>query len=369
MDIKELKIEGYEKVFHCKDEESGLNSIIAVNNNNRGRICLGGCRMYPYSTEGEMLKDALTLSKKMTYKNALANLDFGGSKCVIMGDPKKNKSEKLLLAMASFINFFNDKFYTGNDAQIYTGQDVGINEEDVEVMAERTEYLVGRRSKSGDPSIPTGLGVYIGIKAAAKEIFNKDSLKDLIIVVQGLGNVGENLLKYLYKEGCKIIVTDLNKEKIDEAVKKYGVFPIYDTNEIFSVRCHIFSPNVTGSGISGGALDEEKLMSIYKNKIDEKIILAGGTNVVLSDPYLIEKVNELTGLYLLPSEVVNAGGVISVASDITGETKEEVEKKVISIGSTVTEIIIKSHEESKPLNEVTEKIGNDRIFGKGARVF
>lgn len=356
MKIEEIKVKDYEKVFQCKDEESKLNAVIAIHNSNRGKICLGGCRMHQYPDDKDMLKDALILSKKMTYKNALANLNFGGAKCIIRGNPEKDKTENLLLAMAEFVNYF--------EGEVYTGQDSGITEEDVETMSQKTKYLVGRKLKSGDPSIPTGLGIYVGIKSAVKEILNKDSLKELTIVVYGLGNVGLNLLEHLSKEECKIIVSDAKKEKIEFAVKKYGVTPFYDVENIFSVPCSIFSPNVTGSTINGGALDEDRINLLYKNKLEKYLIIAGGTNVPLVNTELIKKINSLENLFLIPPEVINAGGVISVASDITGETKSQVKEKVTNIGKTISEMIQRAKKEKRPLNEIAEEIAYDRIYKK-----
>ena len=363
MKIKQIRRKGYEKIFHAKDNISGLNAIISIHNTNRGEICLGGCRMYPYHNFNDMLEDSLGLSKKMTYKNAMANLHFGGSKCVIRADPKQDKNNSLLLAMADFINEFNEKYDDGK--KIYTGQDVGITQEDVKIMNERTKYLVKGKLLGSDPGPPTSLGIYGGIKSAVSEIFQEDNLEDLVISVHGLGNVGSGLLKYLKKEKSKIIATDLKKEKIKESRKVYGnkITFLDNPNEIFSESVHVFSPNVPGSNYGGGALDEKRLKKIYQQKIEENLIIAGGTNIVLTKTSLINLVNKLGGLYFIPPEVINAGGVISVASDLNPKaTKKSVEKQILGIGDTVREIIIKSRKTGKPINEITEQLVNERIY-------
>ncbi|HIG52182.1 TPA: Glu/Leu/Phe/Val dehydrogenase [Candidatus Pacearchaeota archaeon] len=354
MEIKNLNFPTHEKVMHCKDKSSGLNAVISIHDTNFGKTCLGGCRMYPYSSDNEMIQDALELSRKMTSKNALANLCFGGSKCVIRGDPKKDKTEKLLLSMGKFINSFKGK--------IYTGQDSGISSEDVNLMAKETEYLVGRSQKSGDPSIPTALGIYFGLKGAVKSKLNQEDFSDLDIIIFGAGSVGTNLVKIMQNESCKIYLTDIEKKNIKRIEKEFPIIPIYETEKIFEIPCNIFSPNVTGSTLKGGALNKKRLISIYNNRKNKNsVIIGGGTNVIFDNFSTNKYAGSLENLTVIPPQIINAGGVISVASEITGETRNQVYEKISKIGNTIEEIIIESEKTSFSLNEISENLAFERI--------
>lgn len=359
MAIKEIESSGYERIVLCNDHSLNFDAVIVIHNTNRGKICLGGCRMYPYSDNDEMVEDAKKLSEKMTYKNALSELNFGGSKCVIRGDPQKDKNERILLGMADFINYFNN---TGMGKLVYTGQDVGISASDVEIMSKRTNYLVGLKNKSGDPAIPTALGVFYGINSAAKEIFNKPSIEGLTIGIYGLGNVGFNLVKHLCKEKCTLIAFEKNRnENLFFAEKNCNV-KFVSEEEFFNTGYHVFSPNVPGVNVSGGALDDKKLDSLYQKKLSKDLIIAGSTNTPLLNSSLMEKINSFEGMYLIPPEIINAGGVISVASDLTGETSEQVNGKIKKIGVRVAELISCSRTKKKPLNEVTKEIAFKKVY-------
>jgi leucine dehydrogenase len=357
MHLKELNVEGYEKVYQCTDPVSGLNAITVIHNTNRGEICLGGCRMFPYKSDEEMLEDALHLSSKMTYKNALAKLDFGGSKCVIRADPNSQKTRELLLAMGRFIDAL--------DGQLYTGQDSGITAEDVDLMHEETSFLVGLKGKSGNPAIPTALGVYAAMVTSVREIKRMAHLNGLHIVVYGLGGVGYNLLEHLQGKGAKVFVTDSRKEQIDKALKEYDVIPVYDPEKIFSVPCDIFSANVTGSTYEGGALNKKRVDIIYNSRRGRgDVIICGGTNVLFTDKNLVEYVHRLPGFHYMPGEVVNAGGVISVASDITGQSSEQVRKKVLEVGETIQEIIDYAKKKKVSYASIAKDIAQERVNPK-----
>jgi leucine dehydrogenase len=354
MQIKELTVSGFEKVYHCIDSESGLNAMTVIHNTKLGKISLGGCRMFPYNSDDEMLEDCLTLASKMTTKNALAKLGFGGSKCVIRANPDSGKSEEMLLAMGRFIDAL--------DGQVYTGQDSGITNKDVETMSEETGFLVGIKNKSGDPAVPTALGVYSAIVNSVRAIKGVSRLEGLHIVVYGLGGVGYNLLHLLSEKGAKIFVSDINIELVNKAVQDFGAIPVYDPKKIFSVPCDIFSPNVTGSTLAGGALDKIKVDMIYNARKGRKdVIVCGGTNVLFCDDKLIEYAHKLKGFHYLPAEVVNAGGVISVASEITGENKENVRRKVLEIGENMLEIIEMAKKKMVSYNQVAYEVANERV--------
>src|SRR3989339_385383 len=200
--IKEMKERGHESIIFCQDRESGLKAIIAVHNTVLGPA-LGGTRMWNYENETLALEDVLRLSKSMTYKSAAAGIGLGGGKAVIIGDPHKAKSESLFRVFGKFINMLNGKYITA--------EDVGTSVADMLNIRKETKFVAGLPEScgsSGDPSPFTAYGVYCGIKAGAKEVYGKDSLKGKTVAIQGLGNVGYSLAKHLHAEGAKLILND-----------------------------------------------------------------------------------------------------------------------------------------------------------------
>ena len=128
----------------------------------------------------------------MTYKNAAMGLNLGGGKAVIIGNPRKDKSEELFRAFGRYVQSLGGRYITA--------EDVGVNVEDMEIIKQETNYVVGLRGKSGDPSPVTAFGVYNGIRACAKEIYGSDSLTGKVVAVQGIGNVGYNVCKHHMKK-------------------------------------------------------------------------------------------------------------------------------------------------------------------------
>ena len=234
--FKELVKRGHEQIALFNDPESGLKGLVAIHNTTLGPA-LGGCRMWKYKTEEEAMIDVLRLSKGMTYKASIAGLNLGGGKAVIIGDAKKDKTEKLFRSFGRFVE--------GLGGRYITAEDVGTNIHDMENVKIETNYVTGISKSlggSGDPSPVTAFGVYMGIKASVKERFNRNNLDGLKISVQGLGHVGSHLVDYLSKDDVKIYVTDIDNKKIDEVVNKYGCTPL-DKDEILSQAVRIYSPN------------------------------------------------------------------------------------------------------------------------------
>src|SRR6056297_956064 len=233
--FKEMEEHGHEQIMFLQDNKVNLKAIIAIHNTVLGPS-LGGCRMWDYDKEDEMITDALRLSEGMTYKSGISNVDFGGAKSVIWGDPHQDKTEGLFRALGKFINTLNGRYSTGTD--------VGTTFDDFVILRKETPF-VGALPKefggSGDSSIATACGVYHGIRACCKEKYGSDSLKHKKIAVQGLGKVGYKLAKRLIDDGCQVYGTDINEEHITRA-KEIGV-SIVKAEEIYDVDCDIFSPN------------------------------------------------------------------------------------------------------------------------------
>mgnify|MGYP002017263757 CR=1 FL=1 len=230
MDIfKKMKKMGHEQIAYFCDPHSGLRGIVAIHNTILGPA-LGGCRMWNYATEEEALIDVLRLSKGMTYKAAIAGLNLGGGKAVIIGNSKKEKSEDLFRSFGRFVE--------GLGGRYITAEDVGTSMKDMEHVRMETNYVTGITKTlggSGDPSPVTAYGVFVGMKAAVKQKLGKDSLEGLKVSVQGLGHVGTYLSEFLYKEGVELFVTDIHEDAIENVVKKYGAKKV-GLDEIYDLK-------------------------------------------------------------------------------------------------------------------------------------
>src|SRR5476651_1454397 len=214
--FNQLELFGHKKVVFCSDPDTGLKAIIAIHDTTLGPA-LGGIRMWAYKTEAEALQDVLRLSKAMTYKAAVSGLNLGGGKAVIIGDSRKDKTEALLRKFGRFIKNLNGEFITA--------EEVGTNPKDMEYIRMETQHVMGAPESiggSGDPSPITALGVFMGIKAAVKELYGNDSLAGRSVVVQGIGHVGENLVRLLRDENVMVYVSDINEEHTGQIAKKYG---------------------------------------------------------------------------------------------------------------------------------------------------
>src|SRR5690554_5399270 len=213
--IEKMAINEHEQVVFCYDKASGLKAIIAIHNTTLGPS-LGGTRMWRYENETEALNDVLRLSRGMTYKSAISGLNLGGGKAVIIGDSSKDKSEAFFRRFGKFVESLSGKYITA--------EDVGISPKDMEYVSMETKYVSGLPSSlggSGDPSPVTAHGVFMGMKASAKELYGSDNLKGKKVIVQGVGHVGRYLVQYLTEEGAEVIISDINKKAISEVSDQY----------------------------------------------------------------------------------------------------------------------------------------------------
>ena len=224
--------DNHEQVLFCSDDASGLKAIIAVHSTKLGPA-VGGCRLWNYASDEEALEDVLRLSRGMTYKNAITGLPFGGGKSVIIGDAKTIKSDELFRAFGRFIHSLGGRYISAEDVNITTG--------DIMVVNQETPYVTGLEGKSGNPAPFTALGTYLGMKAAAKHKLGTESLKDVRIAIQGLGNVGHYLCDRLHNEGAKLIVTDINEGAIKRCVEEYGAEAVA-LDDIYSQEADIYAP-------------------------------------------------------------------------------------------------------------------------------
>lgn len=288
--------DGHETIRRLDDEETGLLAFIGVHNGNLGPA-LGGCRMFAYISEEDAIKDVLRLSRGMTYKNALAGLPLGGGKSVIVGDPRKLKTDALIRALGRGVESLGGRYITAEDS--------GTNEHDMITISQETSYVVGLPSAAdsvgGDPSPVTAYGVYKGIKACAQRRYGSDNMKDRRVAVQGLGAVGYAVCQKLYAEGAVLTVTDVRAESLDRARAEIPGIHVVAPEDIFDVEAHVFVPCALGAQIN----DE----TLPRLKVD---IVAGAANNQLATPAHGQKLTD-KGILYAPDYVINAGGVICVA--------------------------------------------------------
>jgi len=332
----------HEEVIFCHDKTVGLKAIIAIHNTSLGPA-LGGTRMWNYKTEEEALVDVLRLSKGMTYKASAAGLNLGGGKAVIIGDPKTQKSEGLFRAFGQFVNSLNGKYITA--------EDVGTNETDMEYIYMETPWVTGIPKDfggSGDPSPYTAHGVLMGIKAAANEQFKTDSLKGLRIAVQGLGNVGSNLVKYLVDDGAEVIVTDIDQARVKMHVDKFGTKAVHP-EEILFTDCDILSPNALGAVINDNTI----------NKLKCKVV-AGGANNQLLEPRHGDEL-KAKGILYAPDYVVNSGGLMNVFVELEGYSHDRAFEKTKRVYDNVTKVFQISKKENIGTHTAADRLAESRI--------
>ena len=241
--FSKLESFGHKKVVFCSDPDTGLKAIIAIHDTTLGPA-FGGTRMWAYKTEADALHDVLRLSKSMTYKASISGLNLGGGSAVIIGDSRKDKSEAVMRKFGRFIKNLNGEFITA--------EDVGTNTRDMEYIRMETQHVMGvpeSMGGGGDPSPISALGVLMGIKACVKELYGSDSLTGKSVLVQGIGHVGENLVKLLRDENAKVYVSDINEERTGQVSKKYGAEAV-SNNNIFDIDADIYSPCALGATVN-----------------------------------------------------------------------------------------------------------------------
>ncbi|HEX2252140.1 MAG TPA: Glu/Leu/Phe/Val dehydrogenase dimerization domain-containing protein [Thermoanaerobaculia bacterium] len=301
----ELMEMGHERVLICSNPEVGLKAIIAVHSTTLGPG-LGGVRMWPYQSFEEAMHDVLRLSRGMTYKAAAAGLNLGGGKAVIVGDPKKDKSEALFRCFGQYVDSLGGLYITA--------EDVGIEVEDCETILTETRWVTGvspAHGGSGDPSPVTAYGVLQGIKATAERQLGDAALAGRSVAIQGLGSVGMWLASYLRDEGCKVFGTDIDAEATAEAQDKHGV-EIVGSDEIYDVDCDIFAPCALGAILNDQTIPRLKCQ-----------VVAGAANNQLDEEERHGEELGRRGILYAPDFVINAGGLINVYNELTGEYNQE----------------------------------------------
>lgn len=346
MDIFE-KISGHEQVVFCNDPSTGLQAIIAIHNTTLGPA-LGGTRMYPYVTVEDALEDVLRLSEGMTYKCAAADIDFGGGKGVIIGDPKTDKSPALFRAYGQFVDSLNGRFYTGTD--------MGTTMDDFVQAAKETNFINGIPEEfggGGDSSIPTAEGVLYGLKATNKYLFGNESLTSITYAIQGLGKVGYKVANHLLQIGANIIVTDISEDALtaiqEKGTKSPGTVTIVESDEIYGVDADIFVPCAMGGILNDETIERLKVKAIV-----------GSANNQLKEDYHAKVLHE-KGILYAPDYIVNAGGLIQVADELYGANKARVLLKTKAIYQSIIEIYKQSELDAVTTLEAANRKCRERL--------
>ena len=332
----------HEEVVYCYDKDCGLRAIIAVHNTTLGPA-LGGTRMWPYKNEEDALIDVLRLSKGMTYKASAAGLNLGGGKAVIIGDPKKDKTEAMFRTFGAYVNSLNGKYITA--------EDVGTTVHDMAYIFMETPYVTGipvSFGGSGDPSPFTAHGVLMGIKASVKEKLKPDSLKGLRIAVQGLGNVGSNLVDYLVKEEAQVSVADIDKERVQKICGKYGLTAL-DPDGIVVSECEVFAPCAMGAVINDQTISQLKCK-----------IIAGGANNQLAEHRHGDALMEIGVLYA-PDYVINAGGLMNVFVELEGYSRDRAFEKTTQVYENLMQVFRISATEHIATHRAADRLAEKRI--------
>ena len=336
---------GHEHILFCNDHATGLKAIIAVHNTVLGPA-LGGTRMWMYQNEQEALTDVLRLSRGMTYKNAISQLNLGGGKAVIIGDAKTMKSEALFRRFGQFVNTLAGSYITA--------EDVGISPADMVHVSKETKHVVGLPGKSGDPSPVTAFGVYMGMKAAAKHQFGSDSLAGKKVAVQGIGHVGAYLVEHLVAEGARVTITDINEAALQQLSAKYGVSVVAADN-IYDVDMDIYAPCALGATVNDATLARLNCS-----------IIAGAANNQLKEEAKHGRILMDRGIIYAPDFALNAGGVINCFSEVEGLSLEWAKQKAQEIYTTIDHILSRSQKEGVPSYQVANQMAEERIRAKGS---
>lgn len=338
--------DAHEGVHLFHDASTGLRAIIAIHSTHRGPAA-GGCRMWNYAAGDDMLRDALRLSQGMSYKNAMADLPLGGGKAVIWGDSHTDKTPDLFRAFGRAIDSLRGRYYTA--------EDVGIDVADIAHAAEETRFVAGLdegSAASGDPSPVTAVGVFRGIKVACARAFGSDDLSGRTIAVQGVGSVGGYLCDHLAGAGARLVICDIDEAALADVARRTGA-EIVAPDAIYDVEADVFSPNALGAVINDQTLP----------RLRAKVI-AGGANNQLVIPEMGELVRR-AGILYAPDYVINGGGIINVAAEISGAySREWVEAKLGAMIATLAEVLDDALSAGEATNAVADRIARARI-GRG----
>ncbi len=336
--------DGYEEVAYFHHRFVGLRAIVAIHSTRLGPA-LGGTRFYPYATEDDALEDVLRLAKGMTYKAALAGLDLGGGKAVILGDPGHDKTEALLRTYARFVD--------GLCGRYVTAEDVGTSQADMDLIRRETRHVTGVSTElggSGDPSRATSYGVLWAMKAVAQRLWGERDLVGRHVVVSGVGKVGSSLVGRLVEERARVTVADVVPAAVERMTEQYGVESV-PVESAHAEPCDIFSPCALG-----GILDPVRIGELRCAAV------VGSANNQLADPSCAKLLAD-AGIVYGPDYVVNAGGLINIAEELSpaGYHQERAYAAIRRIFDTTEAILSRAEAEGITTAEAADRVAERRI--------
>ncbi len=338
----------HEQVVFCRNDSVGLRAIIAIHDTTLGPA-LGGCRFYNYASEADALRDVLRLSRGMTYKAACAGLNLGGGKAVILGDPRRDKSESLLRAFGQFVDSLGGRYITAEDS--------GTSVADMDLIHVETTHVCGVSAfagGSGDPSPVTAWGVFHGIRAACEQVFGTDDLAGRRVAVQGVGNVGSNLVRYLTEAGASTVICDVDEERLAQVRDAHGstVVPL---DAIYAQDVDVFAPCALGGVLNDDTIPQLKCP-----------IIAGGSNNVLDQMARHGAMLRDRRILYAPDYVINAGGLINVYAEIQGAPREKALRDAENIFHTLKSIFRLATERGITTAEASNLVAEERIRSVGS---
>jgi leucine dehydrogenase len=336
---------GHEQVVTCYDKASGYRGIIAIHDTTLGPA-LGGTRFWNYASEEEAYFDVLRLSRGMTYKNAVAGLNLGGGKAVIIGDPTTANRELIFRAHGRFVESLGGRYVTA--------EDVGTSPADMDYVQMETAYVAGLATKSGDPSPVTAHGVFRSIEASAQWRWGSSSLAGKTVIVQGVGHVGYYLCKELHAAGARLVVSDIRKEKVDQVVREFGARATTDAG-VFAEKGDIFAPCALGAIINDDTIPQLTVE-----------IICGGANNQLLDPKKHGEALARRNVLYAPDFVANAGGVINVYSELAGWSHERAMRKADAIFDTVLGVYEIARDQGIQTWQAADTLAERRLAAVGA---
>ncbi|MBS0580311.1 MAG: Glu/Leu/Phe/Val dehydrogenase [Proteobacteria bacterium] len=345
MEIFDLReFDAHEQVVFGYDAATGMRAIIALHSTTLGPAA-GGCRLWPYASTAEAVADVLRLSRGMSYKNAMADLKFGGGKAVLIADGRKGKTPELFEAFGRFVDSLGGRYVTA--------EDVGTTTADMGSVARATRYVAGLGrapgEAGGDPGPKTALGVFLGLKAAVKFRLERSELAGVRVAVQGVGGVGYHLCRMLAAEGATLQVADVRPAAVQRVVDEFGATAV-PVEEILAADVDVLAPCALGAVLNAASFP----------RLRAKVV-AGAANNQLAQG---QDGSALTtaGILYAPDYVINAGGIISVAREYYGgATEAQVLEDIQHIPQRLTEIFERARREGRTTNAVADQMARERL--------
>jgi len=340
--LESMATSRHEQVLFCRHESVGLRAIIAIHDTTLGPA-LGGCRLYPYTTEGDALEDVLRLARHMTYKAAMAGLDLGGGHSVILGE-RGIKSKALFRTFGRHVESLGGRYICA--------EDMNTTVADMSAIRRETRWVVGvghHEGGTGDPAPFCALGVFHGIRACLEVVYGSPDPAGRTVAIQGVGNVGYHLARFLHQAGAELMYCDFDSRRLERVLAEFGGV-VLEGDDFWSADCDVLSPCAIGG-----------VVNQYSIPLINAPIVAGGANRVLDDEArdgaaLVER-----GITYAPDYVVNSGGLISVHSELTGWGRGKVEDDTAGIFVTTKRVLNKASAEGTTTIEASNRLAEQRI--------